>query len=143
MYLNNTVSKLLLALFILSFLSSLIFPSSVAADTVFEDNFNDNTINFPTWAVKNYVVEDSGSFANISELSIEESSEELKISGTGTIDTAFVDGQLVGNVGKSLILNTPLIPVDTISVESKVRVVQGNVGFQAILTIEFDEDNRI
>ncbi len=139
---KNTLKVFLIIIFLLFF-----FPlktsTAFAQSTLFTDNFNNNLIETDVWSVKNYAVEDSGSYSNISELSVSETNSEVKFQGTGAIDTVTLDGQTVGNLGTSLILINPISITEKMFVEANVTLVSSDGESEELLTIEFDSNNRI
>lgn len=143
---SKTISLFLFVfLTLFFFLSPLIFNTGAYAieNVVYFDNFNDGIINSKL-QVKNFTLEDSGSFSPYTELDAEEIEGLFKISGVGTIDILPLDGQLVGWIGKSVILNNELeTGGETIILESFVKIIDHNSRVSAHLTLEFDSDNRV
>lgn len=100
------------------------------------------------FAVGNYVQEDSGSFADLAELSLNQQDGEIQITGTGTIDTATVDDQTIGWIGRSLVFTPRSTAEDLVVVETHAMVKSyaeggAGAGFDVGVFLEFDADNRI
>jgi hypothetical protein len=116
---------------------------------VFNDDFEDGQLS-DQLAVHDYVFEKSGTFAPVSELTIEETGGVVRIAGEGTLDTAVVDGHGVGWIGQARSLNPLLNAAGSISAEATATINShsissggGDAGFVMFLTIEFDRNNRV
>lgn len=96
-----------------------------------------------------YTQEDSGSQGFVSDLAIQHVDGEIRIHGTGSVDTMLVDEQNSGWFGRSLYFSEDLEFFEDASVETTVRLLShafGNgagAGYEFCLFIEFDDDNRI
>lgn len=125
-------------------LLNLFNPHIVKADQIiFQDDFNDMNYTNNNWNVNNYILEDSGTFASIGQLNLEQLNNEIKISGSGTLGIINVDGQSVGNIGKAFVLNNTMPINDNLVVQADVKIENITRDYEMVIIIEFDSDNRI
>jgi hypothetical protein len=115
----------------------------VSYSTDFEDSVLGGEL-----VVGDYIQEDSGSYASSGDLDVEQIDGEVRISGSGRIDTLRVDGQTVGYTGKSVYLASRLEPDGLVVVESDVRIESYDAGgrhsgLSVDVFLDFDADNRI
>jgi len=126
------------------FILLLTFSNPIKAETVlFEDNFNDNSFN-ENLIIKNYALEEDGSYVNVVEnLNVEESNEELRFSGIGIIDKVSIDNNTeVGNFGKSVFIKSNFSKNNDVKLQFDVNAIEGN-NYVILTTLEFNKDNRI
>ena len=107
----------------LALLTLLIVPSiAVGQSTVqFSDDFGNGVIDAPL-TVGKYVQEEFGTFADLSELEVDEAGGRLSIHGTGQIDTAILEGHGVGWIGSSAYVPIVSLSGGVVAVEAKLEL---------------------
>lgn len=140
----NKINKLqlILAVLLTLFTVTLLHPPSTKAEILFQDDFNDNDIN-NKWIIKNYTHEVLGSFSPWTQLNLLENNQHITISGYDILSDKNYNGKVVGWFGKSLITLSKYQLEKILFLETKVNLFDFNTGSNAVLTFEFDENNRI
>ncbi len=101
------------------------------------------------FSMAGYAEEEDGSRADVVDLNIEHSQNEVRIFGRGNVDTKRLDNRNSGWFGRSLFIEGEFPIVDVFTVTTEVAIQSqtfsrnAGSGYQATIYMEFNKDNRI